>query len=384
MKTLKGIAAGKLITPKEEINNVLIEFDKEHIIDIKPFSNKIPEGFLDASKMIVTPGYIDVHIHGVEGIDATRDGYHGIKKMAKILPKYGVTSFMPTAICSPKDHFRQFIQATYNLWETIDNNAEVLGAHLEGPFINPKKKGAQPIEHIRKPDIDELYEYINLKKEMPLRLTIAPELEGAYELISEAIKNNVIASMGHSDATFSEAEKGFSAGSRLVTHLFNAMREFHHREPGLPGFALVNDEMYAEIIADFIHLHPEILKLITKTKPLNKIALITDAIEAAGLPDGKYQLGSYTVTVMNRKATLPDGTIAGSTLTMNDAVKNMVKIGLPLKFSISMATLVPAEILRIPDIGKIEPGMKANLVLLDHNLNIKYTIIHGIIHYQLF
>ncbi|MGB9729004.1 MAG: N-acetylglucosamine-6-phosphate deacetylase [Thermoprotei archaeon] len=377
MKTIKGIVAGKLITPKEEINNIIIEFDEKIIADIRPFSGEIPKDFLDAKNMIVTPGFIDIHIHGAEGFDATRDDYYGIKNMSKILPKYGITGFMPTAICSPKDRFRRFIQIVYELWKTENEGARVLGAHLEGPFINPKKKGAQPIEHIRKPDLNELHEYINLRKEMPFRLTIAPELEGAYELISEASKNDVIISMGHSDATFDEAKKGFNAGAKLVTHLFNAMREFHHREPGLPGFALTNDEVYVEIISDFIHIHPETLKLIIKTKPLDKIVLITDAIEAAGLPDGKYQLGQYAITVINRKATLPDGTIAGSTLTIDNAVKNMVKIGLPLRYSILMSTLVPAEILKSPNIGKIEIGKEANLVILDNDLNVRCTIIHG-------
>ncbi|MEM3832786.1 MAG: N-acetylglucosamine-6-phosphate deacetylase [Thermoprotei archaeon] len=383
MKTVKGVVAGKLITPKEEVNNIIIEFDEKIIIDMKPFSGEVPEYFLDAKNMIVVPGFIDIHIHGTEGFDATRDGYYGVKNMAKILPKYGVTGFMPTAICSPKDRFREFIQATYELWGSGNEGAEVLGAHLEGPFINPMKKGAQPIEHIRKPDLDELYEYISLRKEMPLRLTIAPELEGAQELISEAVKNGVIISMGHSDATFNEAKGGFNAGAKLITHLFNAMRDFHHREPGLPGFALTNDEIYVEMIADFIHIHPEILKLIVKAKPLDKIALVTDAIEAAGLPDGKYQLGSYSIIVMNKKATLPDGTIAGSTLVMNNAIKNMVKIGLPLKYSILMATLVPADILKKPSMGRIEPGKEANLVVLDSDLNVRFTIIRGkIVWYQ--
>lgn len=377
MREIKGVAAGTLITPKEELNNVLIEFDRDYIIDIRPFSGKIPEDFLDATHMIVTPGFIDIHIHGIEGIDATRDEYDGIEKMSKILPKYGVTSFMPTAICSPKDTLRSFIFASRKLWGEKIEGAEVIGAHLEGPFINPKRKGAQPIEHIRKPDINELQEYIDAKGRMPLRLTIAPELEGSIELINKAVKNNIIISMGHSDATFNEAEKGFKAGANLITHLFNAMREFHHREPGLPGFALNNDEVYTEIIADFIHLHPEAIKLITRIKPFNRIILITDAIEAAGLPDGTYQLGSYTITVKNRKATLPDGTIAGSTLTLDNAIRNIIKLGLPLRFSIMMATSIPAEALKLEKIGKVEPGMKANLVTLDHELNIKHTIIHG-------
>ncbi len=377
MREIKGVAAGTLLTPKEELNNVLIEFDKDYIIDIRPFNKKVPENFLDASYMIVTPGFIDIHIHGIEGIDATRDGYEGIEKMSKILPKYGVTSFMPTSICSSKDTLRGFIFASRKLWGEGTEGAEVIGAHLEGPFINPKRKGAQPIEYIRKPDINELQDYIDAKGRMPLRLTIAPELEGSNELINKAIRNNIIVSMGHSDATFSDAERGFKAGSNIVTHLFNAMREFHHRDPGLSVFALNNDDIYVEIIADFIHLHPEVLKLISKIKPFNRIILITDSIEATGLPDGTYQLGSYTVIVKNRKATLTDGTIAGSTLTLDEAIRNMIKIGLPLRFSIMMATSVPAEALRLEKIGKIEPGMKANLVVLDHALNVKYTIIHG-------
>jgi N-acetylglucosamine-6-phosphate deacetylase len=377
MKEIKGIVAGTIFTPKEELNNVLIEFDRDYIVDMRPFNGKIPENFLDAMHMIVIPGFIDIHIHGIEGVDVTRDGYDGIKKMSKILPKYGVTSFMPTAICSSKDTLRNFILASRKLWSEKIEGAEVIGAHLEGPFINPKRKGAQPIEHIRKPDTNELQDYINAKGEMPLRLTIAPEIEGAIELINEAIKNNIIISMGHSDATFNEAEKGFKAGSHLITHLFNAMREFHHREPGLSGFALNNDNVYTEIIADFIHLHPEVLKLITRIKPLNKIILVTDAIEAAGLTDGTYQLGPYTITVKNRKATLPDGTIAGSTLTLDNAVRNITKLGLLLRFSIMMATSTPAEVLKLENIGKIKIGMKANLVILDHELNIKYTIIHG-------
>lgn len=254
----------------------------------------------------------------------------------------------------------------------------MLGAHLEGPFLSPEKPGAQIVENIRTPSKEEFDELLNASKKSIKLITIAPEVPGAIELIKHASSLGVTVSLGHSNAKYEEALAGIKAGASHATHLFNAMRAYHHREPGILGAVLENPKVSVELIMDLVHVHPSIIRLVCKLKPNDKVISVTDAIRATDMPDGVYK-NRYELHVKNGEARLPDGTLAGSTLTLDKALHNLVfKLGIPLKDAVTMMTVNPAKDIRVDDeIGSIKVGKSADLVILDKNLNVMKTIVGG-------
>lgn len=329
----------------------------------------------------VIPGMIDVHIHGANGADTMDATYDSLKRIANVLPQEGVTSFLATTMTQERDKIENALRnaAQYIQNQQPDGHAELLGVHLEGPFISEKRAGAQPVECILKPDLQMFLRWQEIALESIKMVTIAPELEGSLELINYLSKHGVIASIGHTDATYEEVLQGIQAGASHATHLFNGMRGLHHREPGVVGAVLLHDEVSAELIADGIHVRPELVKLTYLQKGREKVMLITDAMRAKCLGDGLYDLGGQKVTVQTGRATLYDGTLAGSVLKMTDAARNTMKFtGCSIQDILYMTSVNPAKQLNIFDRkGSLSLGKDADVVVLDEQLEIVMAFCRG-------
>lgn len=327
------------------------------------------------------PGFIDVHIHGVNGadtMDATEEALH---TMITALPKEGTTSFLATTMTQ---EIPQVEKAIANAGEFIQHQpakgkAEILGIHLEGPFVNKKRAGAQPLQHIIDPDL-ALFERWQEMANGNIRLvTIAPELPNGLEMIRYLRNNGVIASIGHSDATYDQVDQAIEAGANHVTHLFNQMRGLHHREPGVVGAAFLRDELKAEVIVDGIHVRPEMVQLAYLQKRSCGLILITDSMRAKCLKDGRYDLGGQEVTVAEGKAVLADGVLAGSILKLGQAVKNIITFtGCSLKEAIEMVAENPAKQLGVYDRkGSIAVSKDADIVILNDAMEVEMTFCRG-------
>lgn len=352
-------------------------------IDFVGEKNKINIDHIDYDfkEDYISPGFIDIHIHGSIGKDFLDCEYDDIETLSLFLAQNGVTSFLPTIVTAPLEDMKKTIEKIELYIQNQKIGAKVLGIHIEGPFLNPKYKGAQREDCIIKPDLDILRYLLSSNLKI---MTLAPELEGAFELIKYLVKNNVIVSAGHTDATLDITKKAKELGLSNITHLFNGMRPLHHREPGIVGTALIEDELSVELIADGFHLADTILKLVYKTKPKDKIILVTDAMMAAGLNDGEYSLAGQKVLVKDGKATLESGSLAGSTLRMNKAVKNFKeKVGVKLEDAVYIASYSPAKLLGVENKkGSLEVGKDADIIIFDKDLNIKMTIVEGKIVYK--
>ena len=334
----------------------------------------------------VFPGFIDVHIHGADGADAMDGTNEALHKIARKVTEEGTTSFLATTMT----HSNKLIEnALANVDQYIKNTneageAEIIGVHLEGPFINKKKTGAQPKEYIVQPSVEQFKKWQTVAGGHIRLVTLAPEVEGSIELIKYLTSNNVIASLGHSAATFDEAEKAVEAGATHVTHLFNAMTGLDHRDPGLAAAALTFEDLKVELISDGIHVHPKMINLAVKVKGPEKVILVTDAMCAKGLQDGEYSLGGQKVFVKGREARLADGTLAGSVLLMSEAIRNISNFtGLPLEEVIKFASETPAKQLGIFDRkGSISIGKDADITVMDDHFNVLLTICRGKIAFQ--
>lgn len=350
----------------EVVNGVIVSIsDKPHTTD-----------FIDLSDFLVIPGFVDVHIHGFEGVDVNRDGIGGIKKMSKELPKTGVVAFLPTLVSDSKENILKILE-DFNPNDDFEG-AMPLGIHLEGVFINPKKHGAMDERFFVKPDIDyakELIRHGNVRK-----FTVAPELENAIPLIKFLFDNGITVSLGHTDGTFEDFRLAYLNGANTVTHLFNAMSPFSHRSPNAVGAALYFN-FYLEIIGDTHHTSKEVLALLKPFK--DRLVLITDAIEATNLKDGIYKLGNYDVFVNDGTARLKDGTLAGSILTMDRGFKNLVKFGdFSFGDAVVSSSLNPSRSIGEKMLGDIKVGKFASFVCMDESLNVKKTIVKGKIVYE--
>ena len=333
------------------------------------------------SDISLIPGFIDIHIHGVDGADTMDATPEAIYKMAKALPKEGTTSFLATTITQSHENIENAIK---NVGEYIKQPqkpgvAEVIGIHLEGPFISKKRAGAQPLEHIIEPNLELFRKWQTLSNDMIKVVTVAPEEENGLEFIRHLNQSGVVASIGHSNATYEEVDRAIEAGASHVTHLFNGMTGLHHREPGVVGAALIRDELKVEIIVDGIHVRPEIVDHTYKSKTSDAIILITDSMRAKCLKAGLYDLGGQEVHVSSDRATLNDGTLAGSILKMGQALQNFQSFtGCGLEELIKMTSTNPALSLNIFDRkGSLKEGKDADFVLLDRKLDVMMTYCGG-------
>ena len=329
---------------------------------------------IDLSGNLILPGLIDIHTHGYGGEDCSDGDVEGLRKIASSLVKNGVTAFCPTTMTLSYESIeRAFDTARRVRAEFDEKSAFVLGVNCEGPFISDAKKGAQSGEFIRSPDVGLMARNRDI-----LRLvTVAPELEGSTDFIKKTAQMGIKVSLGHTDCDFERAMEAIDAGASHFTHLFNAMTPLNHRAPGAVGAALVSDA-YCELIADTIHVHPGLFSLVARAKG-NKLILITDSMRAAGMSDGNYTLGGQAVTVKGGECRLLDGTLAGSVLRLNEALRNMAShTDLPLHEIVSMATLNPAKAVGADlDRGSIEAGKRADFAVCDNDFNVVATYMNG-------
>jgi len=383
------IINGTIITPFHLVSSKAIIVEKgriKEIVNREELSTATLTGaeVIEAKDKFITPGYIDIHVHGGGGSDVMDGDYEAINQIAITHSHFGTTSFLPTTMTMNKDKIIRSLRSICEAVKKGTAGAEILGIHMEGPYINSEKKGAQREEDIKKVSLEEFLEFNQASGNLIRLVTIAPEMPGAIDFIKYLDKQKIIISVGHSNATYAQVQAGIQAGLSHVTHTFNAMRGLHHREPGVVGAALTSPELTVEVIADGIHIHPVVIKILIKARENEKIVLITDAMRAAGLKEGTYDLGGQEVTVNKGQARLKDGTLAGSVLTMDKAVKNMVsKVGVSLAKAIQMASFNPAKSIGIDDKkGSLEPGKDADIVILNKNLETELTIVAGKIVYR--
>ena len=378
---MKCIINGKFLLKDKVIENSAIIFD-EKIQKITDFKNIDVSDYeiIDANGNFVAPGLVDMHIHGYLGADVSDGDADGIRKMAKGIIENGVTSWCPTTMTISKKEIEDAFDAVRKVAKSDEYyGARILGVNSEGPFINSAKKGAQAEEHILRPDADFIEKHSDIVK----LFTVAPEVDGAAECIEKVSKNtDVLISMGHTDATFDEAMSGIEKGVSYTTHLFNAMTALSHRSPGVVGAALASDNVSVELIADTFHVNKGLFGLIAKIKG-DKLCLITDCIRAGGMSDGDYTLGGQPVHKEGIKCLMNDGTIAGSVLNLNNAVYNLYEnSSLELYEAVNCASLNPATALgEDKEIGSLEVGKRADIIIADEKFNIITTILGGEIRY---
>ncbi len=374
MKT--AIVNGTILTPYErkEPSGVLV--DQKEIVDFLPVTYLAPEVLtIDANGMFIVPGFIDLHIHGAMGydtMDATQEAIHAISSFLAI---HGVTSFLPTTVSASQQDTLAAIRNIAHAQQS-PKGAEFLGIHCEGPYLDKKYCGAQSPKHLRYPDPDEYKAWFTDK--VVKLITLAPELPRAGDLIQSGINEGIHFAAGHSDASFGSLIEACSLGLDQITHVFNGMAPLHHRIPGLLGAALVDERIYTQVIVDGIHVDPAIIKLLVKAKGKDRIILISDAIRAAGMPDGTYALGDQSITVNNGIAQTQTGGLAGSTLSLDAAVRNtLLFTGLDIQDVLPMATSVPAEAMGLHRKGQIAPGYDADILVIDKDMQVRLTMVSG-------
>lgn len=335
-----------------------IEIENERIKTV----GKVDKSGLDCTGLSVYPGLIDIHLHGCGGYDTMDEG--ALPHLAKLEAKNGTTSFLPTTMTASLEDIKKVTDVSL---DNIDG-ARILGFHLEGPYISVKYKGAQNEKYIRNPDISEFNSIKNIKM-----VTIAPELDGAMEFIENC---SAVVSLGHTDTDYDRVICAIEKGANCLTHTFNAMPPLHHRNPGLIG-AAAEKNIYAQAICDGRHIHKAAILALYKMFGRDKMVLISDSMRAAGLQDGKYDLGGQEVTVCGGAATLSDGTIAGSTSFLWECVKKAVEFGIPKEDAVIMATKTPATLMEFKEVGEVKEGYAADLIFADENMNIKTVLIGG-------
>jgi len=395
------LSGADLVLPDRVQAGGTLVLDGERILEIG--SDRSTELAFDFPEHYIVPGFIDVHVHGIEGTD-TLDGGGAIATMAEQLPKYGVTGFCPTSIACDPTALRGMLSGVRLARTTRPpGGARVLPAHLESNFINPDYKGAQPASCLRHPPKgvrpgsdplagtatsgvfsgEEILAEIAAARPDVGIITIAPELDGALELIADLVAHGHHVSLGHSGATYEQAQAGIRAGARQATHLFNRMPPLGHRVPGLAGAVLESDDVFAELICDGVHVHPAMMRMALAAKRPDRIMAITDGTSGSGLPKGSTAtLGGYRITLRDA-AYLDDGTIAGSTLTMDRAFTKLVsEVGLSLSDAATVCSTTPARALGLQGFGVIAAGAIADLVVLDRDLRVVQTWVAGTLAWQ--
>lgn len=334
---------------------------------------------IDAAGKYVIPGLIDIHSHGVVNEDASDGDPEGIKKMAHFYASRGITSWCPTTMTLPEKDLTkamQVIRAFTDMQDNIDEyHASCVGIHLEGPFLSQVKKGAQAAEYLQKPDAGMFRRLNEASGGLVRMVTVAPEEDEDGSFIREVSKLCTV-SLGHSAADYNMASRAFEAGASHVTHMFDGMNGIHHRDPGIIGAAF-DAEASVELICDGLHILPSVIRMAYRMFP-DHVTLISDSMRCTGMPEGVYSLGGQSVYVKNGKATLEDGTLAGSSLTLMDALRNAVKFGIPLERAVRYATSIPASVIGLDTyIGKIQEGYQADLLILDRDLKLETVVIKG-------
>jgi len=394
------LCAKRLYTPLEEVRNPLVFIEDGIISDVSSRDQReIPRnatvidlagnthGKQANADTILAPGFIDIHMHGGAGLDVMRAAVSELPHLNEFLTKHGVTGYFPTTVAAPLDQTCAALERLADAIEAAQNSqaangepaqARPLGIHLEGPFLSHKRRGVHPPEYLVEPTLEIFEQLWQAARGHVRMMTIAPELPGALEVIAEAARRGVCVSIGHSDAVLEAARAGVQAGARHATHTFNAMRPLDHRDPGIIAEVLTDPQLTADIIVDGIHVAPEVVQIFLREKGVDRAVLITDAIAAAGMPDGTYQLGPLQVELKDGKCTV-DGKLAGSALTMDRAVRNVTRFAsLSLQDALRAATLNPARAVGLAQhCGALAPGSEANLVVLSPNGEVRQTFVRG-------
>ena len=380
------VHAGRAFTPTTEIPDAAILIRDGVIESVSPRGAiTLPTGAREmiATDKTATPGFLDVHIHGAGGHDVMEGTGDALKAVASTLAAHGTTSFLattvtasPDSICRSAEGVAHYIARQHH---TDGRRAEILGIHFEGPFINSVRRGVHPPEFIKLPSAELLEQFIHAAKGNAQILTIAPELLGAMPCIDAAREAGLVVAIGHTDATYEQARAAIAHGAHHAVHVYNAMRPFSHRDSGVIGAVLTTPEVTAELIADGVHVDETAMRLLLQAKGAGGVVLISDGIAATGMPDGKYMLGTFEVTVSGGVCRNAEGKLAGSTLTLDRALRNIVNLGTPLGDALRMLTLNPATLLGIEfKKGSLRPGADADLLLLDDALNITKVWTRGI------
>ncbi|WP_088043995.1 N-acetylglucosamine-6-phosphate deacetylase [Bacillus sp. EAC] len=366
MKTITNV---KIYTGKEVIENGFIRFDEtiKQIDRMETFISE-DEEIIDGKGTVIIPGIIDIHIHGAYDVDAMDANPESILKMSKKMMKEGVTTFFPTTMTQSHENIKN---ALSSLKEAKKLGGHFEFIHLEGPFVNKKRAGAQPLEYIINPDVNLFNEWQEASGGLIKLVTYAPELDGANQLEKVFKDTGVIGTVGHSDAVAADFE---GRSITHATHLYNQMRPMHHREVGTVGHVLLDENVMVEIIPDGIHIHPDMVKLAYRLKGANKISVITDAMRAKGLEDGEYELGGQPVFVKNKSARLEDGTLAGSILKMDDAFRNIMEYtGCTPEEAVLMTSINQAKEFGLTKKGALEAGKDADFVQMTTDFHVINT-----------
>jgi len=375
--------AAQLITPRGVVEHARVVIEDGRFAQVGTRADlEFPAAAQvnDLGESILAPGFIDIHIHGSGGHDVMEATPQGLLTVERALARHGVTSYLATTVTAP---IAQTLEAVEKLgrWVEADQDpagrAVALGLHLEGPFISHAKRGVHPPAHLQAPSI-ELFDRMQQAASGRVRLmTVAPEGEGAGAMIAHAVGKGVRVSVGHSDATFRQTRDAIAAGASHATHTFNAMRGLDHREPGILGAVLADEGLSAEIIADGVHVHPEMVKMFVRLKGAERAILVTDAISATGMGDGTFQLGGFQVEVRGDRCEF-EGRLAGSVLTLDRAVRNTMKFAsVALSSAVRMVSFNPAQLLGIEDRGVIQAGAIADLNVLRPDGEIVRTLHAG-------
>ncbi|MEW9094268.1 MAG: N-acetylglucosamine-6-phosphate deacetylase [Clostridiaceae bacterium] len=373
--TVKCIKNGKIILKDKILQGKSIIYDEKiiKIVEDKYLNEDIET--IDVEGNYISPGFIDIHVHGSKGSDVMDGNIENVETISKSLCSQGVTAFLPTTMTMPMEDIHKALDIIKISMNKNFHGSKILGAHLEGPFINPKYKGAQNEKYILTPATETIKSYVDIIKV----ITIAPEMDENHTFIKSMNRNkNILLSIGHTNSTYEEAMSAIKDGIKSATHCFNAMTPLHHRNPGTVG-AILNSDIYCELIADTIHVHSALFTILEKIKGDDRIILISDAMRAACMKSGSYDLGGQKVYVSNDRAILEDGTLAGSLLTLDRAVKNMrINTELELEKIIKMVTINPATAIGIDNMrGSIEVGKYADFTVFNENIDILYTIVEG-------
>ena len=380
------IHAGRALTPATEINDAGILIRDDLIEAIGPRSGMVlPAGTQEvrATDKIAVPGFIDLHIHGAGGHDVMEGNSAALNSVTRKVSEYGTTSIVATTVTASTDETLRAAEgiAAYiaHQHETEAPRAEVLGIHFEGPFISKQRRGVHPAEWIQLPSAETLSRFLKAAGGNARILTIAPEVLGAAPCIDAAREAGLVVSIGHTDATYEEARAAMARGAHSATHVYNAMRPFTHRDPGVIGAVLTSPEINAELIADGVHVEEAAMKLLLMAKGSAHVTLVSDGLSATGMPDGKYTLGGFEVTVSGGVCRNAEGVLAGSTLTLDRALRNIVALGISLPDAVRMLTLNPATLLGIEfKKGSLRAGADADILLLDDGLRVTNVWARGV------
>jgi N-acetylglucosamine-6-phosphate deacetylase len=385
-----AFTAERLLTPTDIVEHPLMLVEEGRVLKISTRGGgQVPAGVSvsDFGRRWMVPGYVDLHIHGSAGYDVMDAAAEALAAIEQLLTRHGVTSYFPTTVTAPMD---TTLRALERLADAIENgerekknaggqiSALPLGIHLEGPFISHARRGVHPPENLLAPTLPLFDRFWQAARGRIRMITIAPELEGAPEVIAEAVRRGVCVSLGHSDADLAAAGLGIAAGARHATHTFNAMRPLDHRSPGILGAVLTDRRVSADLIADGVHLDPAVVKLLANAKGPAQTVLVTDAISATGMPDGRYHLGSFEVEVRDGKC-MAGGKLAGSVLTMDRGVCNLARFAeWDLPWAVAAASQNPARVARIANKGVLAVGADADFVVLSPEGEVLQTFVGGV------